>query len=325
IASSRRHPSRRALRALLRVGLGVGRSSRGADRFLLFFAELALDQGRQGGHGIRRLAARAEKLDLAADAGGQHHQAHDGEARDFLALEGNPHHGVELAGGAHELGGGPGVQAALVGDGEGAPQRADARVRGPFGRGIRHEASLARMREATVMYLRPASWAMRTASAIGRVRTEASFTSIGRLTPASTSMRACSMIEIARLDGVPPNMSVSTITPSPVSQALALSRISARRFSMSSSAPIQTANTHCCGPTTCSRAAMNSRARLPWVTSTMPIIRMLYPAPSASPAASAPRCERVTERPAPRNHSASSSATATERCRPPVQPMAMVK
>jgi len=72
------------------------------------------------------------------------------------------------------------------------------------------------------MYLRPASWAMRTASAIGRVRTEASFTSIGRLTPASTSMRACSMIEIARLDGVPPNMSVSTITPSPVSHARAL-------------------------------------------------------------------------------------------------------
>ncbi len=31
------------------------------------------------------------------------------------------------------------------------------------------------------MYLRPASCAMRTASAIGRVRTLASFTSIGRL------------------------------------------------------------------------------------------------------------------------------------------------
>src|SRR5829696_520322 len=289
-------------------------------------AELSLDQGRQRGHGVGGLPPRAEELDVAADAGGQHHQAHDGEARNFLALEGHAHDGVELAGGAHELGGGAGVQAALVGDGEGAPQRADARVRRPLGRSItRHEASLARMREATVMYLRPASWAMRTASAIGRVRTEASLTSIGRLTPASTSMRACSMIEMARLEGVPPNMSVRTITPSPVSQALALSRISARRFSMSSSAPIQTADTHCCGPTTCSKAAMNSRARLPWVTSTMPIIRMLYPAPPASPAASASRCERVTERPAPRNHSASSSATATERCRPPVQPMAMVK
>ena len=176
------------------------------------------------------------------------------------------------------------------------------------------------------MYLRPASWAMRTASAIGRLRTEASFTSIGRLTPASTSTRACSMIEMARLDGVPPNMSVSTITPSPVSQALALSRISARRFSMSSSAPMQTADTHCCGPTTCSSAAMNSRARLPWVTSTMPIIRSVYPcARPAPPAASASRCGEMTERPAPRSQSASPSATNTERCRPPVQPTAIVR
>ena len=37
------------------------------------------------------------------------------------------------------------------------------------------------------------------------------------------------------------------------------------------------------------------------------------PAPPAPPAASASRWERVTERPAPRNQSASSSATATER------------
>ena len=142
-----------------------------------------------------------------------------------------------------------------------------------------YKLSSARIQEATVMYLRPASWAMRTASAIGRLRTEASFTSAGRLTPASTSTRACSMIEMPRFDGVPPNMSVSTTTPSPVSQTLALSRISARRFSMSSSALMQTAVTPCCGPTTCSRAAINSRARLPWATSTMPIIRWVYPAP----------------------------------------------
>src|SRR5262249_48756028 len=155
---------------------------------------------------------------------------------DLLALETDAHHGVELARRAHELCGGTRVQAPLVGDGEGAPQRADARFRA-LRRGVAHEASLARMREATVMYLRPASCAMRTASAIGRLRTDASFTSMGRLTPASTSMRACSMIEMARFEGVPPNMSVSTMTPSPVSQARAFSRISARRFSMSSSAP----------------------------------------------------------------------------------------
>src|SRR6185312_2798550 len=156
--------------------------------------------------------------------GGQHHQAHDREAGDFLALEGDAHGGVELAGGTDELGGGAGVQAALVADRQAALQGAGAGGRAPPG--AAHEASLARIRDATVMYLRPASCAMRTASAIGRLRTEASFTSIGRLTPASTSIRACSMMEIARLDGVPPNMSVSTITPSPVSQARARSRIS---------------------------------------------------------------------------------------------------
>src|SRR5207302_976389 len=250
-------------------------------------AALALDQRRQRGHRFDGLAARTGELDLAADAGGQHHQAHDGKAGHFLALEADADHRIELAGRAHELGGGACGQAAFVGDGKGAPQRADAGIRA-VRRGVAHEASLARMREATVMYLRPASWAMRTASAIGRLRTEASFTSIGRLTPASTSMRACSMIEMARFDGVPPNMSVRTITPSPVSQARARSRISLRRFSMSSSAPIQTAEMHCCGPTTCSSAARNSRARLPWVTSTMPII---HPCPSYSPPPVPPRSE----------------------------------
>src|SRR5262249_53297422 len=157
--------------------------------------------------------------------------------RDLLALEADANRCVELARHAHELGGRASVQAALVGDRQSALDRADGRLSGPA-----HEASLARMRDATVMYLRPASCAMRTASPIGRLRTLASFTSIGRLTPASTSMRACSMIEMARFEGVPPNMSVSTITPSPVSQARARSRISLRRFSMSSSAPIQTAD-----------------------------------------------------------------------------------
>src|SRR5882672_12566829 len=259
----------RASRALMSTSEPGARGPEDPESVL---AELALDQRRQRGHRFDGLAARTGELDLAADAGGQHHQAHDGKARHFLALEADADHRIELAGHAHELGGGAGVQAAFVGNGKGAPERADAGIRA-LRRGVAHEASLARMREATVMYLRPASWAMRTASAIGRLRTEASFTSIGRLTPASTSMRACSMIEMARFDGVPPNMSVRTITPSPLSHDRALSRISARRFSMSSSAPMHTVETHCCGPTTCSSAARNSRARLPWVTSTIPIIR----------------------------------------------------
>ena len=147
-----------------------------------------------------------------------------------------------------------------------------------------YEASLASKRDATVISLRPASWAMHTTSAIGRPRSEARFTSIGKV-DASQYLNACLLhdryCEIGGRAAEHVGQHDDTVA---VSQALALSRISARRLSMSSSAPMQTADIHCCGPTTCSNAAINSRARLPWVTSTMPIIRSLNPAPPASPA-----------------------------------------
>src|SRR5579863_5653532 len=64
-------------------------------------------------------------------------------------------------------------------------------------------------RLAMVTYLRPASWAAATASASGHSsRTFASLTSMGRLMPASTSTLGRLITEIARLDGVPPNISV---------------------------------------------------------------------------------------------------------------------
>ena len=114
------------------------------------------------------------------------------------------------------------------------------------------------------MYLRPAFCALSAASASVSVwRAVASLTSIGRLTPAMTSMCALSMMEIARFEGVPPNMSVSTITPSPSSTLAALSTISARRRSTSSSGPMQTAPMLAWAPTTCSSAAINSSASRP--------------------------------------------------------------
>src|SRR5688572_8079599 len=123
------------------------------------------------------------------------------------------------------------------------------------------------------MYLRPASCAAVTAAcSVCPSRMPASLISIGRLMPAITSTLARSSTEMARLDGVPPNMSVSSTTPSPLSTSLTRSRISLRRCSMSSSAPMQTVATFCCLPTTCSRAARNSAASLPWVTNTIPII-----------------------------------------------------
>src|SRR5438067_4970689 len=83
------------------------------------------------------------------------------------------------------------------------------------------------------------------------------------------------MTEMARFDGVPPNMSVSTTTPSPVSTPAIERRMSWRRFSMSSSGQMHTASIYACGPTTCSSAATNSTASRPWVTKTMPIIDSL--------------------------------------------------
>src|ERR1700736_3034233 len=76
----------------------------------------------------------------------------------------------------------------------------------------------ARTRLAMATYLRPASWPMAIASGSERSsRTLASLTSIGRLIPASTSTFGRLIQEIARFDGVPPNMSVRMATPSPLS------------------------------------------------------------------------------------------------------------
>ena len=70
------------------------------------------------------------------------------------------------------------------------------------------------------MYLRPASCAAATAACNGSLsRAEASLISIGRLMPAMTSTLPVSITEMARFDGVPPNMSVSRMTPSPPSTA----------------------------------------------------------------------------------------------------------
>ncbi len=130
-------------------------------------------------------------------------------------------------------------------------------------------------------------------------RTLASLTSMGRLMPASTSTLGRLMQEIARLEGVPPNMSVRMATPSPLSTRFTASMISLRHKSESSSAPIVIASICFCGPMTCSSAALNSSARRPWVTSTRPIIgnssRVLFGAPHE-------RATLTIQRPRARGH-----------------------
>src|SRR6202453_1774342 len=126
---------------------------------------------------------------------------------------------------------------------------------------------------ATVMYFRPASRASSTAwSSSEFSRSVASLISIGRLMPQITSIRPPSIAEIARFEGVPPNMSVNKTTPLPSWTREAASRMSARRCSMSSSGPIAIVSNFICGPRTCSSAARKPLASRPWVTRTIPII-----------------------------------------------------
>src|SRR5919199_6863270 len=236
-----------------------------AARSGLFLAETVLDEGGQRVERGFGLAPGRLDEDLGARSGREHHQAHDRIAADPLALARDPDLGVEALDAAHEFGGGAGMQAALVADQERARRSRRRRT------GLAHFPD--RTWLATLMYLRPASWARPTAFSSGESpRTLANLMSIGRFTPATTSMRPWSMIEMARLDGVPPNMSVSTATPCPESTCRTASTMSWRRRSMSSSGPMDTDAICGCGPTTCSSAATNSSASRPWVTRTRPIM-----------------------------------------------------
>src|SRR5580692_5199298 len=237
---------------------------RNADRSILL-AEARFDERRQSRDDFGGFLAGR----LDGDRG----------AADDLAATHDAHLGVEFFDRLHEAGGGSRVQSFLVADGEHADdgalaqRRRIARALIGAGRSLVHLPLSTRL--AMVTYLRPASWAAATASASGHSsRTFASLTSIGRLMPASTSTLGRLITEMARLDGVPPNMSVRMATPSPLSTRLTASMMSLRRSSTSSSGPMVTASIWPWGPTTCSNAERNSTASRPWVTSTTPIMKL---------------------------------------------------
>src|ERR1035441_3422873 len=263
---------------------GSERTGSGSARRLILFAEARGDQRAQRIHRRRRFLTG--RLDGDGDAGtrGQHHQPHDRGAADAFLTAGHGDSGVELFGGLHEFGRGAGVQALLVDDLD-LTHDGDGAILGQSAVRLSGTVHLpVSTRLAIVQYLRPASWAADPACSSGQVsRTLASLISIGRLMPASTSTLGLLITEIARLEGVPPNMSVRMATPSPLSTRLTASIMSLRHKSESSSAPIVTASICFCGPITCSSAALNSSARRPWVTSTRPIIgnssRVLSAAP----------------------------------------------
>src|SRR5690242_13545907 len=217
-----------------------GRERSGATRLrrlccggggLALFIEAGLDKCRQRVKRLLGVPALGAQLDLCAWAGAEHHQAHDRPRRDRLAVADYVHRGAKALGHHDELGRGSRMQPAFVGDGDDAAQdrragrrwcrfrrcvaaRRRCHPQEPLPLGL-HDGNTC---EAEAIYFRPASSAQCTAAPSGWLdRTLASFTSIGRLTPAITSTPFLAIIEIARLDGVPPNMSVSSTTPSPVS------------------------------------------------------------------------------------------------------------
>src|SRR5262249_1843202 len=228
------------------------------DPALFLFREPAAHQRLERVDDLGRLPSARFDGDGGAGPGRQHHQPHDRGAADDLVTALHLHLGIEFFHRLHEFRRGARVQALLVADFEYADDQ--RRVRGMIGgRDASHAGGLAhvpvRTRLAMVMYLRPDSWAAATASVSGHSsRTLASFTSMGRLMPARTSTFGRPITEIARLEGVPPNISVRMATPSPLSTRLTASMMSLRRCSTSSSRPMVTASIFCCGPTTCSRA-----------------------------------------------------------------------
>src|SRR6185312_3072240 len=240
-----------------------------------FFVELAFHELGDGGKRGFRFRARGRNLDRGAGRRCQHHQPHDRGAAHGLVAARHPDIGVEALHGLDEFRRRARVQPALVDDQKllGNSSLGHPRPGNVLQRRVVVAHLPARTRLAMVTYLRPASCAIAIASGSGRSsRTFASLTSMGRLMPASTSTWGRLMHEMARLEGVPPNMSVRMATPSPESTRLTASMMSLRHRSESSSAPIVIASICFCGPITCSSAALNSSARRPWVTSTRPII-----------------------------------------------------
>src|ERR1700733_559032 len=260
------------------LGLALGINNPKSADGSIGFAKARVDQLCQSLDDFACLPAGRLDAERGARRRGQHHQTHNRGAADRIAVALDPHFGVEFLDRLHEFGRGARVQAFFVSDDEGTNNGAFGRWRliGPMVGAVNRFVHLpVRTRLAMVTYLRPASWAAATASSSGHSsRTLASLTSIGRLMPASTSTLGRLMTEMARLDGVPPNMSVKIATPSPESTRRAASIMSLRRSSTSSSGPMVTASIWPCGPTTCSNAARNSIASRPWVTSTRPIMKL---------------------------------------------------
>ena len=118
------------------------------------------------------------------------------------------------------------------------------------------------------------------------------------------------------LEGVPPNMSVSTSTPWPASAAVSASPMAS--FISSTDCPGIDGHRVELG------RIRHDQAQGLQELLAQAVVRHDHDA-DAHWLLSTSRCSTFTSRPAARNSSASAFATATERWRPPVQPMPIVR
>src|SRR5690242_18638840 len=250
-AGHRRRPARS------RVAIAGPKTRRNADikislygrsrlgRRSVLFAEAAGNQRVDGLNRGSGLPASGFDRDGRAGGSTQHHQPHDGGAANRFAAPRYASGGIETFDCLTELRRCSCVKTLLVDDLQHANNgiRSIAAFRQIAVEILGSAHFPASTRLAMVTYFRPAACAAATASSsVHSALIVASFAIIGTLVPASTSALRRPMQEIARLGGVPPNMSVRMATPSPVSTRFTASTMSRRRCSTSSSGPMVTAS-----------------------------------------------------------------------------------
>src|SRR5215471_1435185 len=237
---------------------------------LLLFVETAGDQVFDGGEGVGFVLPADGEGDVGPLRGGEQKDTEDALAVHLLAVLADLDGRLEPARRLDELRRRPGVEAEPVADRQ-LPLDHRPADSGVVSGGA---SSLASRSEATQIERWPRSLASRAISATGfplswRV---AHLSTIGRLTPVTISTRSFLRNESVRFVGVPPNMSVRMIAPSPLSACARPAAIRSRASSPISLQSRATATIEEMLGWMVRAAAFSSSARRPCVTSRIPII-----------------------------------------------------
>src|SRR5690606_19498991 len=210
-----------------------------------------LEQAAEGRHrlgGVRADRAHAQTRPPRGPEREQREHAAPAHPLVLRAAAGDLDVGREARGQRHEAAGGPRVQPEL-------PAHREVALAGVVG----HRFPSGRISLATRMLRCPYSLMNTASSSSGFFSVSvASLISIGRLRPVTTSTRCSPRNERLMLDGVPPNMSVSTSTPSPWSARRSAWAIASRISSTDCFGSIDTASTGGASGTISRRAWRNS-------------------------------------------------------------------